>query len=119
MKQGALSLALLTTILLPSVAFAQELNFQTKAVKVGQRLQRHDTLLMKNKLTVIENGKVIREGQQVEAEAFLSEQTVVAMDGDKVTKLKVVVKKKEFRSGVGKSEVRKADEHGKSYILEL
>lgn len=119
MKHSTVPFAFMATLLLPSVAFAQELSFQSKAVKVGQRTQREDTLLMKNKLTVIENGKVIREGQQVESEAFLSEQTVLAMDGDKVTKLKVVVKKKEFRSGVGKSEVRKADEHGKSYILEL
>ncbi|MDF1665959.1 MAG: hypothetical protein P1V97_29655 [Planctomycetota bacterium] len=112
---GLLSLLLLST---QSLLSAEEVTLKQKKASVGWTDLRSESFLMSNKLTISSGGKVVREVQQTNFKDFVTKLTVLAVDGDKVTKVKVEVIKKESKAGMGKPVLRKSPHTGKSFVLE-
>lgn len=110
--------AVLAALSLNSAANAQEVTFKKATPAVGETNATTEEMKMSNKISVSANGNVIQEVDQKMQETKASKMTVLAVDGKKITKIKVTYKKKEAKQDVGQGPMNKSSKLvGKTFIL--
>lgn len=114
-----LGAAVLAALTFNSVAIAQEVTFKKAVPGVGESRSSTEETAMTNKMSVTMNGQVVQKVDQKTSETKTNTVTVLAKDGDKITKIKVHLKKKEAKQDVGQGpQSRKSELAGKTFTLE-
>lgn len=102
----------------PTLGSAEEITLKEKTSSVGETAQKTESFLMKNKLQIRSGGKIVREGNQINSKDIITKVTILAMDGDNVTKVKAEFIKHDSKVGIGKPVVRKSPLTGKTLVVE-
>ncbi|MDF1665957.1 MAG: hypothetical protein P1V97_29645 [Planctomycetota bacterium] len=111
--------AILAALSLNSVANAQEVTFKKGVPGVGESRSSTEETAMTNKMAITMNGQVVQKVEQKTSETKSHTVTVLARDGEKISKIKVHLKKKEAKQDVGQGpQSKKSDLVGKTFVLE-
>ena len=113
-----LGAAIVAALSMNSVAVAQEVTIKRASPKIGESRLTTDKSGMNAKFAITQNGKK-RDVKQVVHELSTTKVTILAKTGDKVTQLKIHVKKDVEKQDIdGKEQEEKSPLSGKTFILE-